>query len=1039
MRDEEWIVKKAVHNTLHEAVEEGKADPSSYRTVTPKFSAEEAYRRFNASANKSASRQNDAARDLVMTWLKRFEEEDAHKFTPRQLARQGWSLYCSGVSPLVKNREMIFMPDLEDPEIFKPEELDFKADNSARFMKTRLFLESLWRQRCPTDARLHIGYKAAMDTLNYQLVPAAVSLNRLRQRILIADGVGLGKTLEAGILISELIARGKGRRILVVTVKSMMLQFQKELWNRFAIPLVRLDSQKIRRIRAELPQNCNPFYYYDKSIISIDTLKNDGEYRTNLENARWDIIVIDEAHNVADRGRNGNRSQRARLAELLAERSDNLIMLSATPHDGRAESFASLISMLDKAAIADKRNYSSKDTEGLCVRRFKKDLSGTSGAFQDRRVFIEHSPASEAEETAFSIFAGMELNMDKERSRVSAGLLFKTTLEKALFSSPAACMASIKERVRRLEKKAASVRDASAREALASDTAKLQELGRAVGKVDSRNFSRYCGLLELLKSKEYGWTRAAGDRIVIFTERIDTKNFLVSALEADLKLGRGAVACMDGSMQDSELQKIVEDFGREQAPIRILVASDVAAEGINLHYLSHRLIHFDIPWSLMTFQQRNGRIDRYGQTCTPDIRYFITQSRCAKIRGDVRITEVLVEKERQAYRNIGDPAILMRKFSVDEEEKVTAEAIERGLSGDEFSSQLEESLNEASALDSFLSMFDDVPPALENDESGSSAADDADPADVVPPLNPAAAVRPELAGDPTIFSDAEYVKNAFNFFPEDGRSEPVYCKDLPGGSGFELLPSEELRRSLSSVLPEDIDLSRSLVLSPDRGFCMQAVRSSLSSGLSGGAWPAVQYLWALNPVVSFVNDKASLLFARGEAPLACVNTLPAGQTLFFMVGSVPNRRAEPVVDERFGLLFDGSRFIKSVSMEEAVRLCGFASARVVNPGLAGSGEELSAKALLPAVIEQGRLYMQARSEEYKRRVSGQLKGEIARLSGLEERHRQTAGDSTAVKRLKEERLCKVETEFKELTKFVNDSLTIEETPYLRVAGAAMGI
>lgn len=116
-----------------------------------------------------------------------------------------------------------------------------------------------------------------MDLMPYQLDPAKLSLQRPRQRILIADTVGLGKTLEAGILMSELIARGKGKRILVVTVKSMMTQFQKEMWNRFTISLVRLGSNRIQKIRASLPSNYNPFFYYDKTIVSIDTLKRDVE------------------------------------------------------------------------------------------------------------------------------------------------------------------------------------------------------------------------------------------------------------------------------------------------------------------------------------------------------------------------------------------------------------------------------------------------------------------------------------------------------------------------------------------------------------------------------------------------------------------------------------------------------------------------------------------------------------------------------------------------------------------------------------------
>ena len=143
------------------------------------------------------------------------------------------TLYCVGVSPLVKDREVKLV-----------------ADHSPFYKRALLYLESQWRQQIPTDSNLHIGHQAAMDLMPYQLDPAKLALQRPRQRILIADTVGLGKTLEAGILMSELIARGKGKRILVVTVKSMMTQFQKEMWNRFTIPLVRLDSNRIQKIRA---------------------------------------------------------------------------------------------------------------------------------------------------------------------------------------------------------------------------------------------------------------------------------------------------------------------------------------------------------------------------------------------------------------------------------------------------------------------------------------------------------------------------------------------------------------------------------------------------------------------------------------------------------------------------------------------------------------------------------------------------------------------------------------------------------------------
>ncbi len=257
-----------------------------------------------------------------------------------------------GVSDFIKHESAQFIADLEDDlVVLDPKETKLVTDDSSGYLKSLLFIEANLKQTAPTDANLYIGHKAAMDIMSFQLEPSLKALGMPRQRILIADAVGLGKTLEAGILVSELIRRGKGRRILVVTTKSMLTQFQKEFWSRFTIPLVRLDSVGIQRIRSRIPTNHNPFHYYDKAIVSVDTLKQDREYRTYIENAYWDVIVIDEAHNVARRGRGQSTSLRAKLAERLATRSDSLIMLSATPHDGRAESFASLMNMLDPTAI----------------------------------------------------------------------------------------------------------------------------------------------------------------------------------------------------------------------------------------------------------------------------------------------------------------------------------------------------------------------------------------------------------------------------------------------------------------------------------------------------------------------------------------------------------------------------------------------------------------------------------------------------------------------------------------------------------------
>ena len=539
-----------------------------------------------------------------MRIIVRGEEWMVKKVDTNSLGNQ--TLHVIGISQLVKDYDSMFLVDIENNiEIVNPAKVTLIPDDSAFFRKSKVYIESQWREKIPTDNKIHIGDKAAMDLMPYQLEPAQMALNKTRQRILIADTVGLGKTLEAGILMSELIARGKGKRILVVTVKSMMTQFQKEMWNRFTIPLVRLDSAKIQSVRAKLPSNYNPFFYYDKTIISIDTLKNDLDYRTHLEHAWWDIIVIDEAHNVAKRG--DRSSQRSKLASLLANRSDTLIMLTATPHDGKGQSVASLMNMLDPTAIADEEHYTKDDIQGLLIRRFKKDIQDqVSGSFKERKITIERCSASAREEYAYDIFAEMQLQMDQSQAN-GKGILFKTSLEKSLFSSPVACIKSIEARIKKLEKKYT--------ETEMPDITRLKELKSALEMITPSDFSRYTKLLELLRSIEYGWTPAKNnDRLVIFTERIETMKYLAENLKRDMKLADNQLEVMYGGMSDKELQRIVDEFGRAESPIRVIVASDVASEGINLHYLSHRLIHFDIPWSLMVFQQRNDTVSMNNQT-----------------------------------------------------------------------------------------------------------------------------------------------------------------------------------------------------------------------------------------------------------------------------------------------------------------------------------------------------------------------------------------------------------------------------------------
>lgn len=914
------------------------------------------------------------------------------------------ALYCIGISPLVKDKEAIFLTDLEQIEIVNPAEVKLIPDSSPFYKRTLLYLESQWRQQIPTDANLHIGHQAAMDLMPYQLDPTKLSLQRPRQRILIADTVGLGKTLEAGILMSELIARGKGKRILVVTVKSMMTQFQKEMWNRFTIPLVRLDSNRIQKIRSNLPTNYNPFFYYDKTIVSIDTLKRDVEYRTHLENAYWDIIVIDEAQNVAERG--DHQAQRSRLAKLLADRSDTMIMLSATPHDGRAKSFASLMNMLDPTAIADPLNYTPDDVKGLCIRRFKKDVKDqVSGSFLERKITLERCNASTQEENAFDIFAEMRLEMDLGKSR-GAGQLFKTSLEKSLFSSPAACIKSIDARLKKLYKKytADDIKDIRL----------LEELQAALIKITPESFTRYQKLISLLRSKEYDWNpNDTGDRVVIFTERIETMKYLAERLRQDLGVKANAIQEISGSMSDSEQQKIVEDFGRTESPIRVLVASDVASEGLNLHYLSHRMIHFDIPWSLMVFQQRNGRIDRYGQQKRPDIRYMLIESNNKKIKGDMRIIEILITKEEQALKNIGDPSLLLGKFTIEDEELVVSEAIENGSDENAFEQSLDASEED---FDPFEALMDAAGEAEDTETAKSTVVE-----------------------DDTLFSDIDYLYQAVTYLNQS-ESRPV--EKLQTVSGLDIKLTTDMLRRLRALVPEEaLPQGETLRVSDDKSFCMEQMRNSMQKNMDESAWPTTQYLWKLHPILSWVNDKAGLLFNRGEAPVIGLSGILAeDESIYIVTGSIPNLKSTPLVDEWFGLQYQDGKFVKVLSMNEVVQKTGLSNPKIPNTNCIGETETSKASSILEDAVDRAKQYLEEHFKKYQVEMNPLLDEEVDKLIELQSKHHEYYQTTLFEQERKlQEQERRVDELFDQFMNWVKETLTIQNNPYIRVVAVLMGV
>lgn len=922
----------------------------------------------------------------------------------------GQLLTCEGLSELVRGREATFLTSLEARiRVLEPEETELLDDTSSNYRASQLYLDTLLRKSPPTDDRIHIAQHAAMDVLPFQLDPARQALQQPRQRILIADSVGLGKTLEAGILVSELIARGRGKRILVLAVKSMLTQFQQEFWNRFTIPLTRLDSQGLMRVRNRIPANHNPFHYFDRSIISIDTLKQDIDYRHYLEQAYWDIIIIDEAHNVAERG---SHSQRSRLARLLATRSDTLIMLSATPHDGKAESFASLVNMLDPTAIANPSDYGAEDfrDKGLVIRRFKHDVrEQLAQSFPERHIEKLHVLASKAEDYAYDCLMEADFHtLDSKSGNGNGGSqLFRTTLEKALFSSPAACVSTIRNRLARLQKRADDHR-------IKEDIDTLNGLLSAVAAITPDHFSKYQRLVSLLTNRDgdhFGWNpKQADDRLVVFTESIQTLEFLQGHLPKDCGLKDSQVAVLRGDMRDSELAATVDQFNNQTSPIRLLICSDVASEGINLHHLSHRMVHFDIPWSLMVFQQRNGRIDRYGQTRQPQIRYLLTDSSNPKVRGDARILEVLIDKDEQAGKNIGDPSEFYGLGSAELEEAKTAEFIEQ---------------NDSDDISDLFAAF--LAGNASESHDGLSA--------FIPDNKPSNSQEDSIAKHPSIFeSDLAYAKAALNWLNEQG----CELQSEIDGSTLRLTLPADLRQRMRYLPNEVYPENDRFILTADKQRIYDELKRCREDDTP---WPALQYLWAHHPVMEWMADRALNAFGRHTAPVIRMrHQLGSDQHWFLIQGGFPNRRGQVHIQAWCAVLMDHGQIVESGDF--ALLQSRLPLNNLINAGQGGNLQRL--KDLLPKAVQFARQSLQEQRKHYEAQSNTKLNEQLQALEALRARHMgQMELDigkllETVKQRKREERTAQINRLFDDYLDWLENTQITEDKPYLQVAAVFTG-
>ena len=767
---------------------------------------------------------------------------------------QSHIIMAKGLSELVRGKDFIFDTAIDnDIVLIDPKEMHFIPDTLQGYAFSKLYIENALRCYPVWSDKITIATKGAFNTADYQLTPAIKALQLPRPRILIADGVGLGKTIEVGILLSELIKRGKGKRILIVALKSILAQFQEEMWNRFAIPFERLDSFGVDKIRAKIPANKNPFEYYDKTIISIDTLKHNGMFRHYIEKTHWDIVVIDECHIVSN-----DASQRGDLAQLLAQKCESLILTSATPHNGVNGSFANLITMLEPTAIPASGEYTSETIKDYYVRRFKKDINdeNVKKHFKEPEIIPFEVNLNELEDRFLAVQQSYKAQKKMTQGTEGPDVLYSVSLFKAFTSSPNAALSTLQKRIDEITASGNGIDD---------ELAEMKDILEEI--IRTGRDSKYEKFRDCLR--QFKWTgKASSERFVVFSERISTIRMLKERIAKDFGITDDQViCCFDGTLSDTVQEALIEDFSKADSKIRLLICSDAGSQGVNLHYFCNRMFNYDIPWSYITLEQRNGRIDRYGQERTPYIHYLVEKSSIPEVQDDFRIIDILVKKEEIIQKTLGDVGSVTGMFDPKKEEKKVAKAIIEGNPDSDFFD-----------LDKLMAGYksDETTPAVEK-------------ADMIEKTY-------------SVYDkDIDFYKAMFDYLKSKGEIKGDDYQ-IERENDYLMLRNTPMLNKVLFDVPDEAKprVNDYFKLTLNKEFVQNAIADSRKSDKARGQkWAEYQILYDLHPAITYFLSCLDSSLEKDKAIAAKLTSLPQDTAWYVFHGSVNNCCGQQIISEFF--------------------------------------------------------------------------------------------------------------------------------------------
>jgi superfamily II DNA or RNA helicase len=565
----------------------------------------------------------------------------------------------------------------------------------------------------------------SVDPRPYQLVPLLMALKQDPVRLLIADDVGIGKTIESALIAAELLAQGAAQRLAVLSPPHLAEQWQAELATKFHIDAVPVLSSTARRLERGLGIGESLFERYDNVIVSTDFIKAE-RHRDVFIRVCPDLVIVDEAHGFALGNDRGRQLRNELLTKLASDPDRHIVLVTATPHSGNEQAFRSLLALLDPA-LRDLPD----DMSGEQNRRHRERLA--RHLVQRRRADIETyldegTPFPKREQADFTYQLTPEyrrlfdkaVSFARESYQQAQGDIRRQrvhwwsalALLRSLGSSPAAAVATLRSRAANAEARSVEEADELGRRAVLDQAGDedaesldivpgaryqdaadegcgetpvrsetwFRELARDAAALSGPSDPKLTAAIKLVEE-----LLAAGHNPILFCRFIPTAEYLAEHLREHLANRRKdpvEVAAVTGTLAPAEREQRVEALAKSER--RVLVATDCLSEGINLQKAFDAVVHYDLSWNPTRHEQREGRVDRYGQP-KPTVRTVTFYGSNSPIDGIV--LEVLLRKHQRIRKALG-VAVPVPTDSAAVIDAILEGLVTRGASGESAFEQL---------------------------------------------------------------------------------------------------------------------------------------------------------------------------------------------------------------------------------------------------------------------------------------------------------------------------------------------------------------